>query len=138
MNLLWNANLTTEHIPWNEPNRRFRTHTRFESFPEIIFVPKSAAVVKRLELVSGQSLDLVEGDYSLFLTIRTESRSVRVVTLKRTIRIRRQDESFLLASTVPSDQRAENLRLHFDYEVDVYVSLRPYAATSTPSAAPAN
>lgn len=124
--LTWASNLITEYKAPVAPGENSGTQTRFESFPHVVFVSKGEAVIKRLGLASDTQYDLTVGDFDLALTIRTDSKIDNILMAKRTFRLRSQDITFITSNKAGTERR--NLRLNFNPDLNVYLSMLPITA----------
>jgi hypothetical protein len=119
-NLRWTSNLVTEFLGKHEA----KTFTRFESYPSTMFVSKSEAAIKRIEVESVHPFNLPAGDYDFELKILARS-AMGPSETRRTIRIRPQDERFLEFHRPKKGESKEiymHLQFDFDHELKCYVS----------------
>lgn len=133
--LIWFSNLTTDYLGTPEAN----TRTRFESFPATMFVSKSEAAIKRVDLASQHAFLLTSGDHEFIVQVLSKGRKDSINELKRTIRLRQEDADFLAANRPKPGEPARNLRLHFNHDLNCYVSTLPagWRAAATAAGSPA-
>jgi hypothetical protein len=96
-----------------------------------MFVSKTEAAIKRIDLTSQHAFELTTGDHEFVVQILAKARKKTIVDLKRTIRIRQQDADFLKANRPAPGVSAKNLRFHFNHELNCYVSTLPVGWRAT-------